>query len=208
MLPGTSAPPIADGFTFTIQNDPNGTAALGSGGGGLGYGSDGGGAIINNSVAVKFDAYKPGGDNSSTGLYFEGDLPAAGSPSPDDVYVPLSGTGIDFNAAATAAEPHTFQVELSYDGTTLTETIDDLTTGATFSTSYQVNIAAYVGSGTALVGFTAGTGGATSIQDIDTWSGSFLNNPPAFPHVSAPWSDTDIGGPALDRVGEPAEWPT
>ena len=197
MLPGTSPPPIADGFTFTIQNDPSGTAALGSAGGGLGFGSDSGGPIINNSVAVKFDAYKPGGGNTSTGLYFEGDLPAAGSPSPDDVYVPLDGTGIDFNGAATAPVPHLFQVELSYDGATLTETIEDLTTSATFTTSYQVNIAAYVGSGTALVGFTAGTGGATSLQDIDTWSGSFLNNPPAFPHVSAPWSDTDIGGPAL-----------
>ena len=203
MLEGTSPPPIADGFTFTIQNDPSGTAALGSAGGGLGYGTDSGGPIVSNSVAIKFDAYKPGGDHSSTGLYVEGDLPAAGAPGPGDVYVPLDNTGIDFNGAATAAQPHTFQVVLSYNGTTLTETIEDLTTSATFRTSYAVNIAAYLGSGTGMVGFTGGTGGATSLQDIDSWTASFLNRPPVYPHVSAPWSDADIGGPAL--VGSASE---
>jgi len=191
MLPGTSPPPIADGFTFTIQNDPNGTSALGESGGGLGY------AGIANSVAIKFDAYKPGGGHSSTGLYVDGDYPTNGTSGPGDVYVPLDGTGIDFNGAATAPQPHTFQVKLSYNGVTLTETIKDLTTNASFTTSYQIKIAAYLGSGTALVGFTGGTGGATSLQDIDTWTGAFLQATPILPHVTSPWRDTDIGGQPL-----------
>jgi hypothetical protein len=48
----------ADGFTFTIATSPS---ALGSNGGGLGYGG------INNSVAVKFDLYNNSGEgNNST----------------------------------------------------------------------------------------------------------------------------------------------
>src|SRR5271166_5782105 len=59
----------ADGFTFTIQND--GPTALGSMGGGLGYGTDGvhSGSTIGNSVAIKFDLYNNQGEGSdSTGL--------------------------------------------------------------------------------------------------------------------------------------------
>jgi hypothetical protein len=48
----------ADGFTFTIATS---RSALGSNGGGLGYGG------INNSVAVKFDLYNNSGEgNNST----------------------------------------------------------------------------------------------------------------------------------------------
>ncbi|QEH37254.1 Legume lectin domain protein [Aquisphaera giovannonii] len=188
MAPGTTAPPIADGFTFTIQNSGAGTSALGQAGGGLGY------AGIGNSVAIKFDAYKPFGDHSSTGLYVNGDYPDVSPPGPGDVYVPLDGTGIDFNAAATDATPHTFQASLSYDGTTLTETITDETTGATFSTQYAINLAGYLNSTSAYVGFTGATGGATSIIQIDSWTGEFLAQPPA---LLAPWTSEDVGPPAI-----------
>ena len=65
------------------------------------------------------------------------------------------GTGIDFNAAAQASPRHTFQVTLSYSGTTLTETIEDQNTSAIVTETYNnVNIPALVGGSTAYVGFT------------------------------------------------------
>src|SRR5262249_57906860 len=61
-------------------------------------------------------------------------------------------------------------ITLSYNGTVLTESIFDPTTGQTFTTSYTVNIAQLVGGDTAYVGFTGGTGGLFSLQDILTWT--------------------------------------
>src|SRR5262249_1333146 len=70
-----------------------------------------------------------------------------------------------------APPPHVFQVTLSYSGTTLTETITDQTTHATVTETYNnVNIPALVGSNTAFVGFTGGTGGLNAQQDVQTWT--------------------------------------
>src|SRR5262249_23489926 len=55
-------------------------------------------------------------------------------------------------------------------GTTLTETIRDTSTMASFTTSYTVNIPAIVGSDTAYVGFGGGTGGLNALHDILTWT--------------------------------------
>jgi hypothetical protein len=57
-----------------------------------------------------------------------------------------------------------------YDGTTLTLTITDLVTTATYTTSTVINIPATVGGNTAYVGFTGGTGGYTATQKILTWT--------------------------------------
>ncbi len=57
-----------------------------------------------------------------------------------------------------------------YDGTTLTMTITDGVTNATFTTSWAVNIPSTVGGNTAFVGFTGGTGGLTASQKIETWN--------------------------------------
>src|SRR5205085_12378329 len=63
-----------------------------------------------------------------------------------------------------------FQVNMSYDGTTLSVTVKDTKTGASASQSYTVDIPATVGGGTAYVGFTGGTGGLTATQDVLTWT--------------------------------------
>src|SRR5262245_14079693 len=134
---------FATGNGFGTGFSPNGPTSLGGGGGDLGY------AGIGQSVAVAFRAF----DHSSTGLAVNGTFTG---PNFDLG----GGTGIDFNAGAQASPRHTFQVTLSYAGTTLTETIKDLNTSATVTETFNnVNIPGTVGGSTAWVGFTGGTGG-------------------------------------------------
>jgi hypothetical protein len=59
---------------------------------------------------------------------------------------------------------------LTYDGTTLTLTLTDTVTNATFTASQAINIPSTVGADTAWAGFTAGTGGTVSTQEILTWT--------------------------------------
>jgi hypothetical protein len=141
--------PSADGITWIAQTGA--ATALGFGGGGLGYQS------LPNSVAVKFDLFNNAGEGiNSTGLYLNGAPP--GVPAVD-----LTGTAIDLHSQ------HVFDVLLTYDGTTLKETITDETTAGSFSTSYLVDIAGVIGNSAARVGFGGGTGGLTSVQDILNW---------------------------------------
>src|SRR5262249_16817079 len=65
-------------------------------------------------------------------------------------------------------------IDLTYDGTTLTERIENRLTGAVFTASFTVDIRAALGSDTAYVGFTGATGsgpppGFWVIQDIANW---------------------------------------
>jgi len=48
--------------------------------------------------------------------------------------------------------------------------LTDTVTGKTFSQAYTINIPSTVGANTAYVGFTAGTGGSTAIQNIKSWT--------------------------------------
>jgi hypothetical protein len=151
LSPGSS--PTADGFTFAIQG--NNTAALGALGGALGYA---GGALSQKSVAIKFDLYDNAGEGvNSTGLFTNGTSPS--TPSVD-----LSGSGIDLHSG------DVMNAQINYDGTNLSMTIIDPTANATFTHSWPVNIVSVVGANTAFVGFTAGTGGLTAIQDIINWT--------------------------------------
>jgi hypothetical protein len=160
MHDGTSF--MADGMSFIIQGVS--PTAVGGAGGGLGY------VGIPNSVAVKFDLFDNQGEGfNSTGLFFNGDFPGLPSQA-GEASIDLSGTGIDLHSQ------HPFRVTLSYSGTTLTETITDTQTGASFTTSYTgVNIAALVGSDVAYVGFGGGTGGLTTVADIQTWTYRFAS---------------------------------
>ncbi len=147
----SSGSPTADGFTFAIQG--NSTAAIGSTGGNLGYGT------IGTSVAVKFDLYSNSGEGTdSTGLYMNGAEPAV--PATD-----MTSSGVDLHSG------HVFAVHIVYDGTNLTMTITDTTnTALTFTTSWSVNIPGTVGGNTAFVGFTGGTGGYTANQSVLSWT--------------------------------------
>jgi Legume lectin domain/Chitobiase/beta-hexosaminidase C-terminal domain len=161
----------ADGFTFTIQGD--GPNAVGSTGGGLGYGPDPlyhisyGERSISNSIAVKFDLYNDAGEGTnSTGLYQNGAEPTV-------PYVDLLSHGINLHNG------DIYKVRLAYDGTVLTFTITDTAhPAATFSMPFTVDIPSIVGGPTAYVGFTGGTGGLSAVQEILQWN---FNPVPSFP---------------------------
>jgi hypothetical protein len=171
--------PNADGMTFAIQNA--GTTALGPLGGGLGYGpgAPGGTPGIPTSVAVKFDLFQNAQEGiNSTGLYTNG-------ASPTSPAITLGG-GVNLHSG------DIFQVHMTYDGTTLTMTITDTVTNATFTTSWTINIPATVGGNTAFVGFTGGTGGQTATQQIISWtySSNGSTQPPAATPVISPATGT------------------
>jgi len=150
--------PHADGMTFTIQNV--GTAAIGRGGAGLGYGasSPGGTGGIPLSVAVKFDLFNNFGEGiDSTGLY-------VGGASPTIPAIDMTSSGVNLHSG------DIFDVWMTYDGTTLTMQITDTTTQATFTTSWAIDIPATVGDDTAYVGFTGASGGASAIQQVLNWT--------------------------------------
>jgi hypothetical protein len=145
-------PNYADGLTFVIQ--ANAPTALGQGGAGLGYQG------IGRSVAIKFGTFQYAGDpsNSTTGLFLNGAAPRG---------------GMDTSAQVLLNSQDQKDVTLTYDGTTLTEVIVDVSRSTTFTTSYMVNIPAVIGSDTAYVGFTASTGSPApsywELQDIVNW---------------------------------------
>ncbi|HWW81660.1 MAG TPA: hypothetical protein VNY82_18820, partial [Steroidobacteraceae bacterium] len=74
------------------------------------------------------------------------------------------------NSGVNLLSGDTMGAHLVYDGTTLTLTITDQVTTASFTTSTAINIPATVGANTAYVGFTGGTGGYTATQTIRSWT--------------------------------------
>ena len=169
----------ADGFTFTIQGE--GPNAIGSTGGGLGYGTDPsyhisfGERTIPESVAIKFDLYDNGGEGvNSTGLYQNGVQPT--TPAVD-----LTSNGIDLHNGAL------YDAKLSYDGRILTLTLFDTAQPTKiFTTQFTVDIPSLVGGSFAYVGFTAGTGGLTAVQEITQWTYTATPTTPATPLAPGP----------------------
>ncbi|MGC4030216.1 MAG: L-type lectin-domain containing protein [Tepidisphaeraceae bacterium] len=141
----------ADGMTFCIQK--NATTTIGTGAGYLGIGS------MPNSCAVKFDLYSNNGEGTtSTGVYLNGAQPYnTGSFS-------MSGNSVNLRGG------NVMRCTLVYDGTTLSQTVVDTVTNATFTKSYTVDIPTAISGTTAYVGFTGATGGASAIQTVQTWT--------------------------------------
>jgi Flp pilus assembly protein TadG len=142
--------PNADGMTFLLQN--SGKTAVGNAGGDLGFGG------IGHSVCIKFDLYNNAGEGvNSTGFFSGGVDPF--TPATD-----MTSTGINLHSG------HVFNVSVTYNGTALSWTVTDATTAATGTFSAAANIPALIGSSTAYVGFSGGTGGLTAQQDVLSWT--------------------------------------
>jgi hypothetical protein len=187
--------PNANGMTFCIQNQPpasaytyhnappsstDGVVRWASGGpntmansqSGLGY-SGGTGSQYSQitgllySVAVKFDL------GNTTGLYTNGADVSQNS-------IDMTSSGLSLRSG------HALAVTMSYNGTTLSMTIKDTVSGASYSHSWAINIPATVGGSTAYVGFTGGTGGGTAVQDILAWTYSSQGQASQTPPVPMP----------------------
>jgi hypothetical protein len=162
------------GTVFVIQNQPQttptaqygflsgGTTYVGNASTALGYGpqtptsmSGTTGGMLN-SVGVKLDA--SAGSNGSTGLYTNGVLPSSAT-SPD---IPI--TGVNLNAG------NPITVAFTYNGSTLSMTLTDTVTNATFSHSWTINIPSTVGANTAYIGFTAASSYWSANQYIKSWT--------------------------------------
>lgn len=154
----------ADGLVFVIQPV---SASIGGAGGGIGY------AGISPSVGVEFDTFHNGWDPSSNHL------------------------GIDLNGSITSVstlnvspsfdDGNIWHAWIDYDGTTLevrTNQTGVRPVAATFS--YNLDIPTIIGTNSAFVGFTAGTGSAYGNHDILSWEYRDEFNPigPAVPEPS------------------------
>jgi hypothetical protein len=164
--------PVADGFTFAIQDA--GLNAVGLDGAGLGYQN------IPRSVAVTFDLYNNQGEgNNSTEVFIDGAAPA--------LYALTIPSTVNLHSG------DVMHAHLSYDGAHLTLSLSDTVTGANFETVFPgtIDIPSIVGGNYAWVGFTGGTGGKTSIQNILSWtystggSAGFAAQPPVISPASS-----------------------
>ncbi len=171
---------LADGFTFTLQN--NSPHALGASGGGLGYGSQDVTAapLMPNSIAVKFDLWSNNGEGyDSTGVYKNG-------ASPTIPAIDMTPSGLNLSSG------DTMRAHIVYDGMTLFLTITDPVANTSFSTNVAVDIPGTIGSNTAYAGFTAATGGLGTSQKILTWN--FWSNPNLGPPQPVPTPVVSLAG--------------
>jgi hypothetical protein len=136
----------ADGAAFVVQNDPRGAAALGGAGGALGY------TGITPSAAVEFNIYA----NNTPGYAFEvnGTVPN-----------PFTAPGL-----VQVGSGNPISVNLLYLNGVLSLMMQDTVTGASYSTSANVNIPAVVGTNDAYVGITGSDGGTFSTQQVSNFS--------------------------------------
>jgi hypothetical protein len=148
---------VADGITFVIQNDPSGLNAIGSLGSGLGYAATGGNPQeIVNSVALEVDFY---GFTGGPGTYL-------GTQGSSGIFNYLPTTPVNFN------DPIQFTIAYDASAQTLSETlVDTISPTTTYAHTFTgIDLASEVGSSSAYVGFTGGTGGLSSTQTISDFS--------------------------------------
>ena len=171
----------ADGMTFMLQNSAAGVNALGTLGGGEGY------STIGNSLAIEFDSFKSGWDSraNQVSLLRNG-----------NVQTPLAtaNTPMDLNNSGA------LNAWIDYDGATDQLSVflaSGTTKPATALLKTQVDLAGTVGS-QAFVGFSAGTGGLTNLQDVENWQ--LTTSTPAPPPPPVPPSNVILATNASETI--------
>ncbi|HEY3760240.1 MAG TPA: choice-of-anchor tandem repeat GloVer-containing protein [Verrucomicrobiae bacterium] len=148
---------VADGVAFVVQNDPRGTAALGSAGGYLGVGGTG---LITPSAELELNLYPENGELPGY-TFLTGGLTGIGGANGN-----YRSTG---NVNLSSGDP--INVIMYYALGHLALTFTDTVSQVTFSTNLYIgNLTNIVGGSTAYVGFTGGAGSITSMQTISNFS--------------------------------------
>ena len=176
-LGSTNTP--GDGFAFVIQDA--GPAPLGGGGGAVGY--DG----ILNSVAVVFNLYA----SYTRGVLLGINGVRSGAYQPTGDVDLVSG--------------HVIHTTIDYDGTTLTLHLEDTSTGAVYTTTFDIAIASTIGSDRAYFGFTAATGGANAHMAVSSLKLDAGPTAVAAENVSltvAADSTVQLNGPSAGTLGD------
>ncbi len=151
----------ADGITFVLAKS---TAGLGSLGGGIGYGG------VTNSVAVEFDTFQNGGEQSSNhvGVDVNGVLNDLSATNPYGVATCDFSSG--HSQLGCMSNGDIWSVSISYDGANLSVTVQDGNASPqTVINNLAIDLASDLGSSTAFVGFTSGTGSGFENHDILNW---------------------------------------
>ncbi|MBV8781983.1 MAG: hypothetical protein JO353_11350 [Phycisphaerae bacterium] len=139
-----------DGMTFVIDNGS--TTDIGGTASNLGYGA---GTFGAHSVAIALDFF----DQTGIGTHFQV-VQGGTTPSASQNTLP-----VDFH------NNQPIDATVTYDGTNLMLSLVDSTDSSkTFTQSEAIDLPAVLGSSTALIGFTAGSGNATADQAIQSWN--------------------------------------
>jgi len=179
----------ADGITFCIQNDPRGAAALGGGGGSLGYGT---GPTITPGAALEFNVYN--GHTIGYAFVTNGSI---------NNYAPAGAVGIG------TTDP--IEVGMTYLNGVATLTMTDAVTAAKFTTSATVDLPGLLGTNLAFVGFTGADGGVAATQIVTNFT--FVSLVPlsvqkSGGNVVLSWP-VGVGGYQLESntaINSPATW--
>jgi fibronectin-binding autotransporter adhesin len=167
----------ADGVAFVVQNDARGANISNGSGGSLGY------TGTNNSGAVELNIFP--GASGGVGTAFG--TSANSIPGNSSVAPVVLDSG------------HPIKVDLSYQGTTLTEVLTDTNTNDTSTTTFTgVDFQTLLGGSLGYVGFTGATGGQNAVQTISNFSFETLaptawNNPVVASAGTS--SNVEIGSP-------------
>jgi hypothetical protein len=117
------------------------------------------------NIIVTFNNYNnnpPGTPGASLTTYATNGIFAAAPVTTENNMAP---SGIDLNSG------HEFSATITYNGSTLTESLTDTVTNANYTHTYTgVNIPAAITGNTAFIGFGGGTGAAVDDVYLDSWT--------------------------------------
>ncbi|MGD9690289.1 MAG: immunoglobulin domain-containing protein [Phycisphaerales bacterium] len=187
-----------DGFAFVIQDQLEGTAALGGGGSDLGFNG------LNRSVAVEFDTFWFSGEPQGVHVSVQIDGSTSEDASLGSALLDPLGVNILDGRAHTATVQYVPPVR-DAEGQIITPGDLDVYIDSTFILSVAIDLEDVNGtnitddSGQATVGFTAGTGLADSIHVVSAWA---FNDDTGGECVAPEWYVAGSGAGGLGSTAE------